>query len=566
MAEKSNISYRPEIDGLRAIAVILVVLFHAKLEPFTAGFIGVDIFFVISGYLITSIILADLQKGKFELLKFYERRARRILPALLFVIIITTPASMALMLPSQLEDFMQSIVAVMFFASNILFWIESDYFSTASELKPLLHTWSLAVEEQYYLLFPVFAIIIWRFMPSFLGVCVFILTLLSLVLSSWWIAYDSSANFYLLPFRAWEIMTGALLVIYREYFKTRYQDLIAMLGLAGIAASLILFDAKTPFPSIYTLLPVISTSLVLIYAQTDTYVAKLLGWEPLVKVGLISYSVYLWHQPIFSNLRLYFYNGTPHYYHPILILAPFIFGYFSWKYVELPFRQHNTVNLKFFSLGIFGMFIFLNVLFLAKVNDFISSKKFDENFINSQIYANHWVGWEDCDVSLPYVDLGGCKILNPRVKAELAIIGDSHAGHYAKGFLDLASFKDENYILFRRAGCFPVLEESIGFLSCQNNYIAEAIKWAGNNPDIHTVVLSGYANLKIFGSRLVDLKLVQNFQITNITFVKFCLWQNELFTIIVQNTQCWRLCIQFRRLCYHYHRFSTSFQILNGTS
>ena len=150
--------YRPEIDGLRALAVVPVILFHAGFDIFSGGFIGVDIFFVISGYLITTILLEDIEEGRFSLVNFYERRARRIIPALFFVVIVCIPFAWMWMLPSQMKDFSQSLVAVSLFASNILFWQESEYFTAFEQEKPLLHTWSLAVEEQYYILFPIFNI------------------------------------------------------------------------------------------------------------------------------------------------------------------------------------------------------------------------------------------------------------------------------------------------------------------------------------------------------------------------------------------------------------------------
>ena len=155
--------YRPEIDGLRALAVIPVILFHAGFEIFSGGFVGVDVFFVISGYLITSIIIEDLENSRFNLLHFYERRARRILPALFFIMIFCFPFALVWMLPNQMKDFSQSLIAVSLFVSNLLFWVEDGYFGPNSEEKPLLHTWSLAVEEQFYLLFPIFLIFAWRF-------------------------------------------------------------------------------------------------------------------------------------------------------------------------------------------------------------------------------------------------------------------------------------------------------------------------------------------------------------------------------------------------------------------
>ena len=205
-----NIKYRAEIDGLRALAVIPVIFFHAGFELFRGGFVGVDVFFVISGYLITSILIEDINNKRFSIVNFYERRARRIFPALFFIMFMCIPFAWIWMLPSQMKDFSQSLVAVSLFASNILFWRESDYFAAAAEEKPLLHTWSLAVEEQYYLLFPVFLILAWRFGKNRVFWMMVVMAAISLLLSEWGWRNRSQANFYLAPTRAWELFAGSI--------------------------------------------------------------------------------------------------------------------------------------------------------------------------------------------------------------------------------------------------------------------------------------------------------------------------------------------------------------------
>ena len=191
--------YRREIDGLRALAVLPVIFFHAGYESFSGGFVGVDVFFVISGYLITKIILSDLEHGRFSIVGFYERRARRILPALFFVMLVCLPFAWRWLLPGDMKDFSQSLVAVVAFSSNLLFWKESGYFDVAAELKPLLHTWSLAVEEQYYLFFPVFLMLAWRIGKGPILLIMGLLALGSLVLAEWGVRSDPALAFYLLP-------------------------------------------------------------------------------------------------------------------------------------------------------------------------------------------------------------------------------------------------------------------------------------------------------------------------------------------------------------------------------
>jgi peptidoglycan/LPS O-acetylase OafA/YrhL len=206
--------YRSEVDGLRALAVLPVILFHAGFTIFSGGFVGVDIFFVISGFLITTIIVDEMKQGCFSLLNFYERRARRILPALFFVMLCSLPFAWIWMLPQDLEFFSQSLVAVPLFFSNILFWYTSGYFETASELKPLLHTWSLAVEEQYYVLFPLLLMLVWKIGKKRIVLLLSLIAIVSLLTAQWGSTVHPSFTFYLLPTRSFEILIGALISFY----------------------------------------------------------------------------------------------------------------------------------------------------------------------------------------------------------------------------------------------------------------------------------------------------------------------------------------------------------------
>ena len=292
--------YRPEIDGLRALAVMPVLLFHAGFSLFSGGYVGVDIFFVISGYLITSIIQREITNKSFSIVNFYERRARRILPALLFISLLCIPFAYYWMLPFELKSFFDSLIAINLFSSNILFWQESDYFSAAAELKPLLHTWSLSVEEQFYVVFPLLLLLLSRFKYSILLVVVFTISFLSLLLSEYASAHHATANFYLLPTRFWELGFGALLAISSQYWlnpKPMIAQIGSIVGIIGITFSIFYFDSTTPFPGFWTLIPVLSTVLLIAFSKPDNMIGRLLGWKPLTAIGLISYSTYLWHQP-----------------------------------------------------------------------------------------------------------------------------------------------------------------------------------------------------------------------------------------------------------------------------
>ena len=300
----SRIKYRPEIDGLRAIAVIPVILYHAGIEVFDGGYIGVDIFFVISGYLITRIIINDLDAQQFSVTAFYWRRARRILPALFLVTICCIPFAWAWMLPGEFEEFSKSLIAVSLFSSNVFFWQESGYFAAASDVKPLLHTWSLAVEEQFYMLFPPFLLLMWRFGKKTTFVVILIAAAVSLGLSEWGWRNAPSANFYLAPTRAWELFAGTLCAFAQDKNKTSPSNPLSLLGLFLIGFSIFYYGKETPFPSIYTIVPILGTALILYYGSATTIVFKLLSIKVVVGVGLISYSTYLWHHPLFAFARI----------------------------------------------------------------------------------------------------------------------------------------------------------------------------------------------------------------------------------------------------------------------
>ncbi|MDA9969562.1 acyltransferase [Gammaproteobacteria bacterium] len=354
--------YRAEIDGLRALAVLPVILFHAGFEWFSGGFIGVDVFFVISGYLITTIIISEITEGKFSIVAFYERRARRILPALFFVMLMCIPFAWMWMLPDALENFGQSLVSTSLFSNNFLLMNTSGYWDLASEYKPLMHTWSLAVEEQYYIIFPIFLVFAWRFGKNKVTWLILFISLISFTLSEYGWRQNSITNFYYSPSRAWELLAGSIAAFFSYQKGVKNNNSLAFLGLVTILYSIFTFDEEMPFPSGFTLAPVLGTLLIILYADNKTFIAKILSTKILVGFGLISYSLYLWHQPIFAFARIYKQDQITDFYSYIFLFLTIFLAFLTWKYIETPFRNKTYFSsFKIFSLSAFMMIFFISI-------------------------------------------------------------------------------------------------------------------------------------------------------------------------------------------------------------
>lgn len=369
------IAYRKEVDGLRAVAVLPVILFHAGVSAFGGGFVGVDVFFVISGFLITSILLEENSSGRYSIIRFYERRARRILPALFFVMAVSLICAWFVLLPKEMSEFSISLAAVAGFVSNFLFWSSSGYFDSASELKPMLHTWSLAVEEQYYIFFPIILAFMWKKARSSIGLIMVLASVASLIAAQSLISDRHGDAFYLIHARCWELLVGSISALacfkYNVSSIPYYaREILSSFGFILICYAVFAFNSKTPFPGVYASIPVIGCALILVFSDTNTIVGRILSNKLFVSVGLISYSLYLWHQPVFAFARIRYAGDLSVGIMLLLSLFSMILAYFTWKYVESPFRNRSAVSSKsILGFAVAGSLVFLSVGYIGNKTD-----------------------------------------------------------------------------------------------------------------------------------------------------------------------------------------------------
>jgi peptidoglycan/LPS O-acetylase OafA/YrhL len=334
--------YRPEIDGLRAIAILPVVFFHADIPGFSGGFVGVDVFFVISGYLITAIVARAIAEQNFSFARFYERRVRRIFPALFFVLVCCTVATLALFPPGLLVNYGKSLAAVALFAGNIFFYHTAPgdgYFETGAVVQPLLHCWSLAVEEQFYLLLPIGLVLLHRWAGHYLKLALIVAAAISFGLSLW---CEPVAAFYLLPSRAWELLLGSFLAVgvFPALHNRALREIASCAGIALIAAAVAFVDKDTGYSFPYALAPCLGAALIIHASDAGPCcVQRVLAIRPLVFIGAISYSLYLWHWPLIFFAKYYEMRPLDWQVRTALLLASLIMAVISYHWIEAPFRR-----------------------------------------------------------------------------------------------------------------------------------------------------------------------------------------------------------------------------------
>ena len=390
-----KINYRPEIDGLRAIAVLAVIIYHAQIsinnfQIFRGGFIGVDIFFVISGYLITGIILKELiSTGTFSFIHFLQRRIRRIIPALFVVIIASFIIAWFYLLPINFINFSKSSLFSIGFTSNFYFWLSGELYESENSLfKPLLHTWSLAVEEQFYIFFPIFLLLIFKFLRKYLLIIFIIIFILSLFLADWGSKNYPSSSFYLIQTRLWELLSGSILS-YIEIFSSNKRKLKVLnsfmpsLGLFLILFSFLFYDHSIFHPSFITIIPIVGVCLIIRFANKEEFTTKILSTKYFVGFGLISYSLYLWHYPIFAFARIK--DSSPSSFDKLeWLFLTLVISVLSYFFVEKIFRNKKFQFQKLIKILIFGFLIISISNTLSIINKGFENRKIIPKILNTQ--------------------------------------------------------------------------------------------------------------------------------------------------------------------------------------
>ena len=439
---KEGLRYRPDIDGLRALAVAVVIAFHFGVGRLQGGFVGVDVFFVISGYLITSLIRNDLGRDRFTIREFYIRRVRRIFPALFVVLAVVAVAGVMVLFPNDLFELRRTLAAATLFASNIYFYRSTDYFAAPDQEQPLLHTWSLSVEEQFYLVFPVLMLLLHRYLPRRWVAVLATISLGSLALSAWSVSNERTAEaFYLLPMRAWELGAGALLAAAgsRELVRGRAAHVVSCAGLALIGYAAMAYDATTPFPGLRALPPVLGAVL-LIAAGERSAVGRVLSWRPVVLVGLMSYSLYLWHYPVLVFYRAYRLQEPSTVVRWALVALSLLLAALSWRFVERPFRRARPTFRRLATVAVATLVVFVGVAYALqpvanRLNPVATETRrllaFDNRLDRSQMRRGTCfvVKFTTNDERF---DADRC-LSSPPGRRRMLLVGDSHAAHLWRG-------------------------------------------------------------------------------------------------------------------------------------
>lgn len=469
----NHLKYRAEIDGLRAVAIVAVVLFHIGFGC-PGGYVGVDIFFVISGFLITSLILRDLYAGTFSFVQFWERRARRILPALVVVTLVTLAVGWVLLRPADFAGLGKAAASQALFAANVYSWRDSGYFGGEAAEKPLLHTWSLSVEEQFYLIVPfllwgIFTCFRKHARPFLIGLLT-LTFLFSLGLSVYLLPRAPWAVFFLLPTRAWELLMGAFvafLPVSSPILRYRaVREIFSIVGVGLVAVPIALYTSATPFPGLAAIPPCLGTAFIIWSNNRSdneilTAVGKFLAIRPVAFIGLISYSLYLWHWPIIAYCNYLNIFKPPVSDRLVTLVLSVLFGILSWKYVETPFRKRQLASSRkaIFSWGAIGSaFILICGVLCDRTQGFPS--RFNEQvqrYAHAKVEVDLTKDLKTSDITKGnYVHLG---VDNANLRPTVFVWGDSHAMAALPAIDDFLKEKGVAGRAATRASTAPVVDK-----------------------------------------------------------------------------------------------------------
>lgn len=460
-----RMKYRPDIDGLRAVAVLIVFAFHMNKAGFSGGFVGVDVFFVISGYLISYIVFSEIAESRFSITGFYERRIRRIFPALFGMLVAFTLFAAIYLLPNELSGYGESLLATTLSASNFYFLQHSIYFD-APTLYPLLHTWSLGVEEQFYIVFPIVLVIARRLFPHRLRTTVVVLFLLSLAASAWVVTRSPVTAFYMLYTRAWELLMGTLLSlgIFPRIKNLVIRNLAAVAGIGLIAYACLVFTGNTPFPGLSALIPVVGSALIIGVGESGTtLVGAVLSWRPVVFIGLISYSLYLWHWPVIVVQHLQVLGKMEH---GTVAISSFLLAVFSWAFIERPFRsgQLRMSGRPLFVAAASVMAVFVAISGYLVLSGGIHGRFTPEaqeigSYVNRTDLQRELMRYSTCflesDISFDHYKQEVCLHRDPVKTKSYLLIGDSHAAMLWNALAD--SIPDANILQATATPCKPFI-------------------------------------------------------------------------------------------------------------
>ncbi|HET9954177.1 MAG TPA: acyltransferase family protein [Polyangiaceae bacterium] len=492
--------HRTDIDGLRALAVIPVVLFHAGISRLAGGFAGVDVFFVISGFLITGIIDRELSQGRFSIAKFYERRVRRIFPALFTMFAVVTPLAALLLLPEHFRDYCGSLIAATLFVSNFYYEASTGYFEGPSEQKALLHTWSLSVEEQFYILFPIYLWLARRYLGRHFLKVTCALTLGGFALSAWGVAYHPRAAFFLAPTRAYELLCGALVAlgVFPRPSRPLIRDGLSLVGLVLIGFAYLFFNSHTPFPGVAALAPCAGTALVLwAGSESSSWAGRVLSARPLVMVGWISYSLYLWHWPVLVLAEYWNIFKLGPWGTTACLAAALGLAVLSYRWIERPFRSGNALlaaRAPLFRAALAAMAVTVAVGGYGTLTHGAPGR-FGERPVAHFVGSN----WPVCvRGALPLAQSGEVCTVGDKsdLAPSVAVWGDSHADALASAVAEVGRSLHRGILYLSKPGCPPLVDvqkvspdDGVSETQACEAHTARALEILEQKREVATVVL-----------------------------------------------------------------------------